>query len=426
MCYHKNMRHLIRVSTAAKKFSLYKQFGLKTYRQCVSIAGQMRGTKIIHINSTADGGGVAELLHTQIPLERNLGLDSKWLVIKQPKSFFVVTKKIHNLLQGEKGKLSQGEKKFYLRQSRDAGEELRKMLESAGKRVIVVLHDPQTLPLSSYVPEGVPVIVRLHIDLTSPDKTTLNFLMPYLKRANNLIVSHRDFLPYWISKNKIRVSCPAIDPFSAKNKNVKPADAARLFKKFKISINRPIAAQISRFDKWKDPEGVIKAYYLAKKHVPELQLVLEGAEGAADDPEAESVFKHLASKYKGDPDLFLLGKNVLNRRSYGLWVNALQRRADVIIQKSLREGFGLTVTEALWKNRPVIGGSATGIKQQIQNGKNGFIVSSEEQCAGRIKQVLKNPRLAAALGRRGHEKVRQNYLFNRLLLDFLKIYRQFG
>ncbi|MBU6447913.1 glycosyltransferase, partial [Patescibacteria group bacterium] len=403
-------------------FSRYKKFSLNTYRQCRSMAGRMRGTKIIHINSTAEGGGVAELLKSQIPLERGLGFDSKWFVIQEPKRFFVITKKIHNLLQGGKGQLPSYEKKYYVRQLRSAGDELKKILANSGKHVIVVLHDPQTLPLSSYVQADIPVIARLHIDLTSPNKSTLKFLKPFLQRAQKVIVSHKDFLPEWISKNKIAVSCPAIDPFSAKNRGIKIATASSIFKKFKISVNRPIVAQISRFDKWKDPEGVIKAYYLAKQRVPSLQLVLEGAEGAADDPEAESVFKYLSKKYKGDSDLFLLGKNVLSRSRYELWVNALQRRANVIVQKSYREGFGLTVTEALWKNKAVVGGNAAGIRQQIQNGKNGFIVKTAEQCSRKIVRIIENPPLAAALGRMGHDEVRRKYLFNRLILDFLKIY----
>ena len=195
-----------------------------------------------------------------------------------------------------------------------------------------------------------------------------------------------------------------------------------MFKRFGIDAARPVMVQVSRFDPWKDPEGVIQSYYLAKKVIPKLQLVLEGVMEAKDDPQAESIFNELKMEYKNDPDIFLHGQKTLTDRAYQAWINALQSHSDVVLQKSLREGFGLTVTEALWKSKAVIGGNALGIKVQIKNGRNGFIVKSPAECAKRIIQIIKNPGLAKALGREGRNNVRKNFLFNRLILDFLNFY----
>ncbi|MDE2312071.1 MAG: glycosyltransferase [Patescibacteria group bacterium] len=417
------MNNFLSLNPDGQSFGAYAKFGRQIYRRCTLNAKRLRGLKVIHVNSTGNGGGVAELLKNQIPLERDLGLKSRWLAIREPSRFFFVTKKIHNLLQGQRGFLSEPEKNYFLNRLRGPGQELGKYLSSQKGKAVVVLHDPQVLPLIEFLPASISVIVRLHIDLTTANKSALKFLRPFLDKAQRVIVSHPAYRPRWLNKSTTVVSYPAINPFSEKNRDLSQAVITKYFRRFGIDLARPVMAQVSRFDPWKDPTGVIEAYYLAKKQLPKLQLVLEGVMEAKDDPQALGVYRELSMEYQNDPDLFLRGSKTLTDRDYQRWVNALQRGADVVVQKSLREGFGLTVTEAQWKGRAVIGGAATGIRQQIKNGQNGFIVDSAAQCAKRVVQLVKKPRLEQKLGRLGRRAVKQKFLFNRLLLDYLEIYR---
>src|SRR3989344_2800552 len=418
------MKHFSNPNPPKQPFRQYLRFNAKLYWQSKNTAKNLKGLPVIHINSTGLGGGVAELLKTQIPLEKDLGLNSRWLILREPKQFFFITKKMHNLLQGQKGFLSEPEKNYYIKRLKMPGQELKKLLEKISKPVVIVLHDPQVLPLIDYLPSWASSVIRLHIDLSDSSKTPIKFLRPFLEKAGAVVVSHKDYRPSWLDRQKTIVSYPAINPFSRKNGNISSEKISKFFKRFGIDAERPIIAQISRFDFWKDPEGVIEAYYLAKKEIPKLQLVLEGALEAKDDPEARGIFSKLKIEYQNDPDIYLYGFKTLSGGAYQDWVDALQTRADVIIQKSLREGFGLTVTEALWKGKAVIGGNALGIKAQIQNGRSGFIASSPAECAKRIVQLIQNPHLAQRLGSRGQKIVRQNFLFNRLIFDFLKIYEQ--
>lgn len=424
MCYNKIMKHFLVIKSKHQPLRPYAKFSMRIFNQCLSLAKTMQGLTIIHINSTASGGGVAELLKNQIPLENGLGLDSRWLVLRASKQFFFITKKIHNLLQGQKGFLSEPEKSYYLNQLKPPAKELQGLINKISSPLVIILHDPQVLPLIDYLPRSVKTIVRLHIDLSASNKTMLQSIKPFLEKANIVVVSNKLFKPKNIVTKKIVVNYPAINPFSYKNRSIDKKQALKLFKFFGIDTNKPIAVQVSRFDLWKDPAGVIEAYYLAKKEIPNLQLVLEGVIEAKDDPEAQSIYNQLKIEYQNDPDIFIHGVKTLDEKTYQIWVNALQRRADVVIQKSLREGFGLTATEALWKSKAVIGGNAAGIKVQIKNGQNGFIVNSSAKCAKRIVQLLKNPQLARRLGRRSHEGVRKKFLFNSLIYDFLKIYKR--
>ena len=416
------MKILKTVNPPKQSFQPYRQFNRQIFQRCARLAKQLKQARIIHINSAAQGGGVAELLKTQVPLEKNLGVNSSWLALQLPKQFFFITKKIHNLLQGQKGFLSEPEKDYYIKQLAKPGQELAKIISSSSGPTVVVLHDPQTLPLIEYLPASASSIVRLHIDTSSANKSAFQFIKPFLEKADKVIVSHRLYAPAWLDKKKVSISYPAISPFTQKNLPINQKQILKLFKRFGIDAARPVMVQVSRFDPWKDPEGVIQSYYLAKKVIPKLQLVLEGVMEAKDDPQAESIFNELKMEYKNDPDIFLHGQKTLTDRAYQAWINALQSHSDVVLQKSLREGFGLTVTEALWKSKAVIGGNALGIKVQIKNGRNGFIVKSPAECAKRIIQIIKNPGLAKALGREGRNNVRKNFLFNRLILDFLNFY----
>ena len=418
------MRHFSSPSLSKTSFAQYRKFSKGIYTRSLRAAEHLEGLTILHINS-ATGGGVAELLKNQVPLERSLGLNSQWLVLNENKDFFFITKKMFNLIQGQKGFLPAPEREYFLQHLRQPGLSLEKILGRIKGPAVVVLHDVQVLPLIDYVPARFKAIVRLHMDLMSPNTEVMKFLLPFLKKAGKVVVTHKQFIPKGLKRKQILLSFPAINPFSKKNEAMPKDVAGRLLKKIHVDILRPIIAQVSRFDVWKDPEGVIEAYYLAKKQVPGLQLILEGAAEAKDDPEAAAIYQKLKMEHKNDPDLFLQGQRTLRGPKYEKWVNAIQSRADIILQKSLREGFGLTVTEALYKGKPVIGGNALGIKLQIKNKWNGFIVNSPKECAKRIIQLLKDKNLGSRLGKNGQAFVKENFLINRLVLDFLKVYLEF-
>lgn len=414
------------VKTTPRLISKYAKLDRAKYHQIEKLAGKLKDIKVFHVNSTAaeGAGGVAEILRAQVPLEQDLGLDSNWLIMKAPAKFFEITKEIHNLLQSGKSVLSLAEKKFYLGHLELLGQELRQFCLSIKTPAIFVLHDPQPLAMINYLPANIRVISRIHVDLTKPDQSTLTFLKRYLKKASRVIVSHKSFRPRWLSRKKVVISYPAIDPFSLKNRAMSTQRAKELLTDLKLDVSRPILAQVSRFDQWKDPIGVLKAYKLVKKEFPELQLVLKGSIVAKDDPEAFEVYKRLLKLRAGDSDIHLMPKVAHKIAAHdGTLVNAIQKGSDVIIQKSIKEGFGLTVTEAMWKARPVIGGNVGGIRLQIQDGKNGFLVDSYQEAAGRTVQLLKNRKLARKLGERARKTVKENFLMHRLVLDHLKIYK---
>src|SRR3989344_7328532 len=258
------MKYFSEVILRPKPFSRYKRFDTGVYRQSLRLANEIAPVNVIHINSTAEGGGVAELLNNQVPLEKDLGINSYWLVLHQPAQFFAITKKIYNLLQGNKDSLTRQEKTFYLKRLLLAGEELNDFLKKLTGSVTLVLHDAQTLPLAEFIPADVFAISRMHIDLSRPNAGTLNFLKPYFKKVKAVILSHPSFRPLWLSKNKTVISYPAIDPFSEKNITISRSEIVKRLTDFGLDTKRPIITQVSRFDKWKDPTGVAEAYRLAK------------------------------------------------------------------------------------------------------------------------------------------------------------------
>ncbi len=288
---------------------------------------------------------------------------------------------------------------------------------------MIIVHDPQPAGIRRHVPEkGAHWVWRCHIDLSTPNESAIDHLVPLVREYDNSVFHLRDYVPPGMdgAGDGVRICPPAIDPLSPKNMALSPEDAAFVCDQFGIDVDRPLMCQVSRFDPWKDPIGVIDAYRVVKEEMPEVQLALVGSM-ALDDPEGWEFFNSTMAYADGDPDIHIL--NNLNNVG-AIEVNAFQSQADVVIQKSTREGFGLTVSEALWKARPFIGGDVGGIPLQVEDGETGFLVSSPEDCADRSLRILREPDLGKRLGRSGKEHVRQNFLTPRLLRDWLRIFQE--
>jgi trehalose synthase len=407
---------LPKVTLTKKKIKDYQKFiNINLQHQLKKLAKKLKGLKVVHVSATSLGGGVAEILTSLVPLMRSLDIKCQWYTLPPSKKFFEITKKIHNSLQGEKITLTNKEKSFYLSEN----EKIASLIKNI-KSDIWVIHDPQPLPLITFFPNLHPSILRLHIDLSNPYEDTWKFLLPHIEKYDKVVFSIKDFIHGDILKQKTIIFPPAIDPLSPKNIPLSLKSSRDIIQNFDINTNKPLITQISRFDTWKDPLGVIQAYYLAKKEIPELQLALIGLILAQDDPGAMDVFKKVKKHAKGDPDIFLFSEigdvNIEN----DVLVNAFQVASDVILQKSIKEGFGLTVAEAMWKQKIVIGGSVGGIKMQIKDAQNGFLVNSPKQAAEKIIQAIKNPDLARRIGKEARKTVSKKFLIPRLLRDYLK------
>jgi trehalose synthase len=378
------------------------------------LAEPLRGRRIVHVSATAFGGGVSEILYTLVPLMRDVGLECEWQVIYGREEFFNATKLMHNALQGAPQDLDEEQWATWCSYNEMNAREL-----SAGWDVCVV-HDPQPAALYRLVPEkSAGWVWRCHIDLSTPNPRTIERLLPYIAGYPESLFHMDTYVPSGMS-GKVNVVPPAIDPLAPKNMALSPEDASYVCGQFGIDIDRPLMCQVSRFDPWKDPLGVIDAYRLLKERLPALQLALVGSM-ASDDPEGWDFFNATIAHADGDPDVHILN-NFNNVGS--IEVNAFQSHADVLIQKSTREGFGLTVSEAIWKARPFIGGNVGGIPLQVQDGVTGFLVDSVEQCAERTLEILADPALGKTLGRRGKEHVRTHFLMPRYLRDYLKIFTE--
>ena len=371
-----------------------------------TIAKELKGKTITNINSTAVGGGVAEILTRMIPLLRELGVDAEWEVIKGNDRFFNITKKIHNALHGVNVVLSEEEKDYFLQVNEENVENI--TLE----RDIIFVHDPQPIALVEKKAQlGNKWLWRCHIDFSHPQEWVWNFLRLYIEKYDAAVFSAPAFARA-LSINQILIS-PSIDPLSEKNRELSEEEINKVFDKFGIDRKRPIVTQISRFDYLKDPVGVIEAYKLAKKRV-DCELVLAGGP-ATDDPEGEKVLSEVKERAAGDPDIFIL----LLPSGSDFEINALQRGSTVILQKSLREGFGLTVAEALWKAKPVIASAVGGIPLQVTHRYSGILTNTIEGTAYWIKQLIQTPEYAYNLGRNGREHIKNNFLITRHLRDYM-------
>jgi trehalose synthase len=373
------------------------------------LARKLEGKAIQNINSTAVGGGVAEILARMLPLVKQLGVQANWNVIKGNEKFFMITKKLHNGLHGVKVDISQSEWEYFLEVNRENVE----YLCSFGD--IIFIHDPQPIALVEQKSKiGKKWVWRCHIDFTTPENEIWEFLKKFIEMYDCAVFSAPAFSRP-LSIPQVLVS-PSIDPLSDKNKDLPEEVLNEVCERFQINREKPIVTQISRFDYLKDPLGVIKAYRLAREHV-DCQLVLAGG-GATDDPEARKVLDEVQAEAAQDPDIHVL----FLPPASDIEINALQRVSSVILQKSLKEGFGLTVAEALWKSKAVIASAVGGIPLQITHKYSGILTHTIEGTAYWIKQLLNEPGYAARLGANGKEHIKNNFLITRHIRDYLLLF----
>lgn len=380
------------------------------------LAEPLKGRRVLHLSATAFGGGVSEILYTLVPLMRDIGLDCEWHVIYGREEFFNATKVMHNALQGNPQDLSQEQWEVWRAYNEMNARELTDGWDFA------IVHDPQPAAVHSLTPEKAAAwIWRCHIDLSAPNPDTIEQIAPYIRSYPATVFHLPEYVPPGMN-GTANIVPPAIDPLAPKNMAFSPDDAVYICGQFGIDVDRPLLCQVSRFDPWKDPLGVIDAYRIVKERLPEVQLALVGSM-ATDDPEGWDFFNATVAHADGDPDIHILN----NFNNVGaIEVNAFQSHADVVIQKSTREGFGLTVSEAIWKGRPFIGGDVGGIPLQVVDGESGYLVTTVDECADRALRVLGDPEHGRSLGRAGKELVRQRFLTPRLLRDWLRIFTDAG
>jgi len=379
------------------------------------VAAPLMGATVLHVNSTAFGGGVAELLFSQVPLMNDLGIETVWQVIEGAADFFTVTKFAHNGLQGAEVPWTPEMEAIYVDRCRSNAEGI------AGGFDYVIIHDPQPAGILRALEEqgrrAGKWVWRCHIDLSAPHAPVLNFFLRQVAGYAGAVFTMEEFAPPNLTGPRLFVIPPSIDPLSLKNVHIDHETVYEVLSRYGVDRSRPILTQVSRFDPWKDPLGVIDAYRLARKEVPGLQLLLIGSM-AHDDPEGWHYLEVTEAYRRGDPDIFLLS----NLQEVGnLEVNAFQRASAVVVQKSLREGFGLVVSEAMWKEVPVVGGNVGGIRLQIEDGVTGFLVTSVEACAERVVEILADLELRSKMGRAGRERVAERFLTLRELEDYVRM-----
>ena len=377
------------------------------------LAEPLAGKRVVHLSATAFGGGVAEINYTLIPLMQDAGLETEWRIIRGAEEFYNVTKTIHNALQGNPQGLDQEQRDIFTRYQQLNAEEFEDDYD------FIVVHDPQPVGMVDHFPNSEAHWVwRGHIDFSTPNQEVFDFVLPSIRRYDAAIFHMREYVPKAEALPPCYIWPPAIDPLAPKNMALSAEDAAYIVDQFGIDVERPLLTQVSRFDPWKDPLGVIDAYRDVKEEFPDVQLALVGSM-AHDDPEGWDYYSRTVAHAAGDPDVYILS-NLNNVGS--VEVNAFQVHSAAVIQKSIREGFGLTVTEALWKTRPTVGGRVGGIVAQIQDGETGWLVGSPEECAQACIEILGDPAEARQRALRGKEFVRRNFLMPRLLRDWLVLF----
>ena len=396
---------------------------LEDYREIVGIkvigeihkkASKLYGKHILHISSTYQGNGVAEILNSLIPLINDIGIDAGWRILNGNPDFFTVAKKYHNALLGEKIHFTEMKKRLYLQANEDFS------TYTHIDHDCVIIHEPQPLPLIKFYKKEQPWIWRCHADLSCPNDQIWEFLTTFLLRYDMLLLSNEEYRKGDLPVEQ-KIIYPAIDPLTPKNIEISEKDIAKYLKKFGVSTNKPLITQISPYERWKDPEGVIKVFQLVKEKI-DCRLLLCGSI-PMDDPEGLKMYEKIERVAK---ELIERGDILLvtdPASSNYILINALQRVSSVIIQKSIKEGFCLALNEALWKETPVVASNVRGIPLQVRDGKNGFLVDSNDTqgFADRIIEVLRNPNLAKEIGKKGKETVKQDFLITRLLSDYLGV-----
>ncbi len=438
------------VTVADKQIDDYRPIvGDQRIDEILELAAPLRGARVLHLNATGFGGGVAELLGTLVPLMRSVGLDAEWRLMAGAPELWDTTKAIHNLLQGAhlaNGPLipavASGPRRPATRLSQrlitaswtsamvEVWERYNRLTAElfGGRYDFVVVHDPQPAGVLTYLLQRDPCqrasrwIWRCHIDLTRANVEVWSFLRPYLTPYDAAIFTMQEYVKPDIPIPEIALIAPAIDPLSPKNVPLDQTAIVGVLRRFGIDPNRPLIAQVSRFDPWKDPLGVIDVYRKLKRRIPDLQLAMV-ASMAADDPEGWRYFELTARRAGEDSDVYLL-TNYTGVGSHE--VNAIQRAARVVLQKSIREGFALTVSEAMWKGRPVVATAVGGIPLQVASGRTGYLVTSNAECVARTEELLHDSELADAFGRAGRERVRENFLMTRNLSDYLQLFHRLG
>ncbi len=387
------------------KIEDYEQIvGTQTIERIRAKAKPLHGLHVTNVNSTYYGGGVSQLLSSMTLLMDSIGIETGWRTVHGPPDFFSLTKKMHNALQG--GEINLTERKMELYEEVAYENSIRNHLDHD----VVIVHDPQPLPMINCYSKKSPWIWRCHIDLSNPHQGLWNYLTPFVEKYDAVILSIDDYRQELTTPQLFFM--PAIDPFSIVNREMDENEIDERLKHYSIPTDLPLVVQVSRFDRWKDPEGVIKAFKVARKEV-DCTLVLVG-NVATDDPEGEDVYKSLLDSREE--------RIVILSIQDGALVNALQRKATVVLQKSIKEGFGLTVTEAMWKGTPVIGGNVGGIRCQIKDADNGFLVDSNEEAAERIAQIIQDASLQEKMGQKAKESVRKQFLMTRLIEQYLDLF----
>ena len=389
------------------KLSDYKEVvGRDVVGELYTLASHVGNRSVKMVNSTAVGGGVAEMLHRVVPLLNELGIETKWEVIKGGADFFDITKAFHNALQGKEDHFEQNIFDTYL-----AYNEMN-YRQMSFEEDLIVIHDPQPASLIKWRNKRKNKWVwRCHIDMSHPNRQVWDFLRSYVELYDAAIFSSPLFSPQ-LNIPQYRFY-PAIDPLADKNRELDGDYIDSVMEKYEIPRDKPIVTQISRYDPWKDPVGVIEAFKMARRHV-DCRLLLVG-DKAADDPEAEEILTQVKEAAGDDPDIRI----IFLTHSIPTEINSFQRASDIVLQKSIREGFALTVSEALWKYRPVIGGAVGGIPAQIIHGYTGMLVHSAEGASLQIRSLLQQPELAKRLGESGHQRVKDEFLITKLLKRYL-------
>ncbi|MCK9223851.1 MAG: glycosyltransferase [Candidatus Muirbacterium halophilum] len=395
------------------KLDLYRDIvGNPIIDSLYQLAAPLKGINVVHVNSTKVGGGVAEILHKLIPLKEELGINTKWEVVTGEQEFYNCTKNFHNGLQGNVVSMNKKLLDIYEKTNEENADKLRNSLKDAD---VVFIHDPQPAMLLKYIPERKGKwIWRCHIDVSKPYRPLWNYIKNKVADYDASVFSLADYaqkLPH-----TQYLILPSIDPLSEKNIDLDIKEVKQTCISYGIDLSRPIMSQISRFDRFKDPIGVIKAYKIVKKFTPDLQLVLAGG-GATDDPEGEAVLNEVREAAYGDSDIKILLLPADAHRT----INAIQRGSDIILQKSVKEGFGLTVTEGMWKGKPMIGGDTGGIRLQVINHHTGYLVNTPEGAALRIRYLFNHKKRMLEIGKNAKEFVRENFLITRHLREYLTL-----